>query len=175
MVCNDRDRLPNRGPNKSVESRCRPIMVPYVALVLALAALAGCGSPRKAELDREVDRLCAIDGGVHIYEVVRLPKEDFGPDGAVFPQFRHLYATGGHLGPNFRVLTEKKVLVAGDPSLHRNTISITRKSDNKLLGEVVVYGRRGGDGPGPWEPSSYRCPTRPAFDLEKQVFRPKEK
>jgi hypothetical protein len=28
----------------------------------------------------------------------------------------------------------------------------------KLLGEFVLYRRGGGDLPGPWVPSSYRCP-----------------
>jgi len=29
----------------------------------------------------------------------------------------------------------------------------------KLLGEVVMYHRAGGDLPGPWMPSSYHCPA----------------
>lgn len=175
MESKDPGSLPTlKLPGKPLKLRSRNLCV-HAALTLGLAALGGCSSPRKAELDREVDRLCAIDGGVHIYEVVRLPKEDFGPDGTVFPQYGHLPSKSGRFGPEYVDRVTSTVLVSGDPSLHRNTISITRKSDNKLLGEVVVYGRRGGDGPGPWEPSSYRCPTRPAFDLEKQVFRPKEK
>jgi hypothetical protein len=30
----------------------------------------------------------------------------------------------------------------------------------KLLGEVVMYYRAGGDLPGPWHYSSYQCPDR---------------
>ena len=170
MVCNDRDRLPNRGPNKSVESRCRPIMVPYVALVLALAALAGCGSPRKAELDREVDRLCAIDGGVHVYEVVRLPKENFGPDGEVFPQYRSLYPKG-ELGPNYQSAYKLTDLVSGNPALQRIHVFVIRVSDGKKLGEFIDYTRSGGDPPGPWAPSHKSCPTsRDSGSLLKRIF-----
>ncbi len=31
----------------------------------------------KARLDREVERLCAIDGGVKVYETVTLPPDKF--------------------------------------------------------------------------------------------------
>ena len=31
----------------------------------------------KARLDREVDRLCAIDGGIRVYETVQLPSDKF--------------------------------------------------------------------------------------------------
>ncbi|MBP9101513.1 MAG: hypothetical protein KBF68_09110 [Nitrosomonas sp.] len=34
----------------------------------------------KARLDREVKRLCAIDGGIKVYETVKLPAERFGKD-----------------------------------------------------------------------------------------------
>jgi hypothetical protein len=162
-------------PGKPAELRLRSPLFVQTGVALALMVLAGCGSPQKAELDREVDRLCAIDGGVHIYEVVRLPKEDFGPDGTVFPQYRHLPSNSGRFGSAYVDRVTSKVLVAGDPSLVRLNISITRRADEKLLGEVVIYGRRGGDGPGLSEPSSYLCPKGPAFDLEQQVFRSQEK
>jgi hypothetical protein len=86
-----------------------------VALTLFAFGLSACGSVQKAELDREVDRLCAIDGGVHIYEVVRLPPEDFGLDGTVFPQYRGRLLSEGRFGPSFTVRFADKVLVAGNP------------------------------------------------------------
>lgn len=161
-------------PGKPLKLRSRNLCV-HAALTLGVAALGGCSSPRKSELDREVDRLCAIDGGVHIYEVVRLPKEDFGPDGEVFPQYRRRLLTEGRFGTAFGVRLDDRVIVAGDPSLTRQNTLIVRNSDNKVLGEVVIYGRRGGDGPGPAAPSSYLCPKGPVFNLEQRVFEPEEK
>jgi len=146
-----------------------------VALTLFALGLSACGSVQKAELDREVDRLCAIDGGVHVYEVVRLPKEDFGPDGTVFPQYRSHLFTAGRYGPEYVGRMADKVLVAGNPSMVRQNTMIVRMADEKVLGEVVIYGRRGGDGPGLSEPSSHICPKWPATDLERQLFVPQEK
>ena len=57
----------------------------------------------------------------------------------------------------------------------RQNTMIVRKADDKVLGEVVIYGRRGGDIPGPSEPSHYKCPKGPVFDVERQVFKPQEK
>lgn len=149
---------------------------PIVATTAACAVmgLAGCGSLQKMELDREVDRLCAIDGGVHIYEVVRLPKEDFGQNGDLFPQYRGRLLTGGRFGPAFKVITADQVLVAGNPALQRINTRIVRKVDDKLLGEVVIYRRSGGDLPGPAAASRYSCPVGPDFGLERKVFTPGE-
>ena len=48
---------------------------------------------------------------------------------------------------------------------------IHRKLDGKLLGEVIVYIRRGGDMPGPWHPSSFMCPEETGLNnLKKQIF-----
>ncbi len=125
--------------------------------IMLSSALAGC-ERAKTKLDREVDRLCAIDGGVHIYETVKLPKENFGPDGEVFPQYRHLFMSGGHLGPIYMSISETKRLVDGNPALQRDRVAIARRADGKVLGEFIDYKRSGGDLPGPWEPSRKSCP-----------------
>jgi hypothetical protein len=156
-------------------SRRMALAAVTAAAMLAGTGLAGCGSAQKAELDREVDRLCAIDGGVHIYEVVRLPKEDFGPDGTVFPQYRTQLFTAGRYGPGYVGRIANKVLVDGNPALQRINSKIVRKADDKVLGEVVIYRRSGGDGPGLAERSQYSCPTGPNLDAERQVFKPQEK
>lgn len=118
--------------------------------------LAGC-ERAKTRLDREVDRLCAIDGGVHIYETVTLPKENFGPDGEVFPQYRGLPLANGRYGADHYLRADEKVLTADTPSLHRFSIAIVRRSDGLVMGEEISYVRRGGDFPGPWPDSSYSC------------------
>ena len=148
-----KDQLPvasTEPPDEPGEPRSRVfvVMVAVVTMSLATLGLSQCGLVQQIKLDREVDRLCAIDGGVHIYETVILPKENFGPDG--------------------------EVLVAGNPSLVRLQGDFVRKSDDKVMGKVVIYVRGGGDLPGPWHPSSHRCPSDPAPDLERQLFKPQE-
>jgi hypothetical protein len=132
-------------------------LVAFASMIVALAST-GC-ERAKTELDREVDRLCAIDGGVRVYETVKLSKDNFGQDGTLFPQYRHLYLTGGHLGPEYVSTLENKLLVDGDPALQRVRVAVVRKSDGKTLGEFVDYKRSGGDLPGPWEPSRKSCPS----------------
>ena len=141
------------------------------ALVLiALLALSTAGCERaKTRLDREVDRLCAIDGGVHIYETVTLSKENFGPDGEVFPQYRGDVISGGGFGPDYKWRSFTKRIVDGDPSLTRWEQTITKTSNSKVLGKRIVYVRGGGDLPGPWAPSEYSCRDVP-LDLTQQVF-----
>ncbi len=70
-----------------------------LALVLTTLGLAGCGPVQKAELDREVDRLCAIDGGVQTYETVTLPKDYFGPDGELASPYKGRIGTDARYGP----------------------------------------------------------------------------
>lgn len=129
-----------------------------VPVLITLLALSTTGCERaKTRLDREVDRLCAIDGGVHIYETVTLSKENFGPDGEVFPQYRGLSLDKGRYGAEHYLRAEERVLAADTPSLHRFSIAIVRRSDSRVMGEQISYVRRGGDFPGPWPDSSHSC------------------
>ena len=132
---------------------------PLSKLMLFLGLLlVGSGCERaKTKLDREVDRLCAIDGGVKIYERVTLSAENFGPNGEVFPQYQHLTSMGGGYGPDFIGRSERQMLVDGDPKLVRRVVQILRKRDSKLLGESINYSREGGDFYGPHQPSIYEC------------------
>ena len=56
--------------------------------------------------------------------------------------------------------------------MSRDHFMIIRKSDMQLLGEFVLYSRVGGDLPGPWVSSSYRCPGLDANEnvLLKKIF-----
>jgi hypothetical protein len=98
----------------------------------ALLALAGC-ERAKTRLDREVDRLCAKDGGVRVYETVRLPKENFGPDGDMFPPFKGLRGDKGRYGPDYTDVLDFEILHAGNPALERKRLQIVRRSDGKVL------------------------------------------
>lgn len=120
----------------------------------------------KARLDREVDRLCAIDGGIKVYETVALPPDKFDKRG----QINFFRPTEGEnrLGPEYIYQWDIHDYKKGDPAINgahetamrRDHIRIIRKSDMKLLGEFVKYHRAGGDLPGPWMPSSHHCPNQ---------------
>lgn len=134
----------------------------WMGVIVAVFFGAWWGIPtfNKWRADRQVDELCAKDGGIAVYEQVTLPKERFNNLGQ--PQ-----------------LPDKKYVKPGDEyfstwltndiSGNSNTGPINalvifrsehnyfRKSDEKILGRLVTYARRGGDPIGPWHPSHYSC------------------
>jgi hypothetical protein len=115
-------------------------------------------------LDRELERLCAMDGGVHILEFVQLPNEQFDHEGVPFSGYRHLFASGKYLGPDYQVERGVRVLVAGDPRLQRTETRVVRIRDGKLLANWVQYARVGGGLPLPSPPTAKSCSTGPEAD-----------
>lgn len=128
------------------------------ALALALgAAWFGIsfwyGGGQKYYYDWQVERLCAKDGGIKVYETVKLPAEKFDKWGT--PVF---YKGGYDLGPDYAIKETKHYYRSGDPEFLSYHYQIIRRSDSKLLGETISYQRGGGDLPGPWQPTSFTCP-----------------
>ncbi|MBP6057982.1 MAG: hypothetical protein KA524_06160 [Nitrosomonas sp.] len=134
----------------------------------------------KARLDREVDRLCAIDGGIRVYETVQLPSDKFNKWGEI-NFYKPTQKIEDTLGPEYIYQWNMHYYKKGDPvsqgaqeiAMRRDHIKIIRGIDMKLLGEFVKYHRAGGDLPGPWMPSSYHCPDRSKANeslLLKDVF-----
>lgn len=144
-----------------------------LGLILAaiLLLLTGC---EKARIDQQVKELCAKDGGIKVYETVKLPPDKFNQWGQ--PNFYRPTQQENALGPDYIYKWERQYIVRrGEPALNpdelaaaRDWIQIIRKSDKKILGEVVRYYRAGGDLPGPWMPSSYECP--PAKEANEVVL-----
>ena len=121
----------------------------------------------KDRLDREVKRLCAIDGGITVYEKVTLPADRFERDGSIFIPSKQAAK------PNHEYYYEsfQQFLVEGNPSMWRNQYRVYRVADNKLIGESSSYSRSGGDIPGPWRGSSFRCPVAADItNLNMQIF-----
>jgi hypothetical protein len=120
--------------------------------------------------DQEVRELCAKDGGVRVYETMKLPA----------PQYEELkrlnFILSGKLHRSiideFYLKTEHQFLKEGNPKILRSHAWIMRRSDNKILGESVHYARSGGELPGPWHGSSFHCPeiSRGNPSLETSVF-----
>ncbi|MBX9917144.1 MAG: hypothetical protein K2Y07_07915 [Nitrosomonas sp.] len=120
----------------------------------------------KARLDREVKRLCAIDGGIRVYETVKLPAERFAQYDSISLPYKEI------ANPEDEYFYESSTtsLILGNPELVKYYYAVYRQFDGKLLGEIINYSRRGGGIPGPWHMSAFRCPKETDADLKKQIF-----
>ncbi len=142
-------------------------VVCLLVMLLWVGASFWYGGGRKIYYDTLVNRMCREDGGVKVYETVKLPAERFDKYGNVHipdkkdakPEDEYYY------------VSETKFLREDSPKVIRMRTQIIRRNDAKVLGESVRYGRGGGDLPGPWHPSSFTCPspTEKPY-LEPSVF-----
>ena len=144
----------------------------YVITLIGMSLLSGC---EKWQLDRQMEELCKKDGGVRVYETVKLPPEMFDQSGDPFPGWRGR-PSSERLGNDYEYLFGVEYLVKGDPlkgqgELMRFHIQIIRRADIKLMGESVSYGRSGGDFIAFPHPTSKGCPARQSdSDVIRQVF-----
>ncbi len=135
-----------------------PSLARQIALAIFVAnSISGCGSPiEKASLDADVRRLCDVDGGIKVYEKVKLSPDNFNEWG----QVNFFKPTQGEnaLGEAYLFQETIKILKSGDPELLRYHYRVFRKTDMKLLSETISYQRGGGDALGPWPASVFTCP-----------------
>lgn len=118
------------------------------AAFVALAFLSGCGE--KDAADKQMQELCAKDGGVKIYETVTLPRNQFDKWGMPRGKYWDQSVLESKLDPAYRYSSWSQFLKRGDPlkgevEMWKDFGKIYRQSDGKVLGESVTYGRRGGD------------------------------
>jgi hypothetical protein len=122
-------------------------------------------------LDKEVDRLCAIDGGMRIFETVSLPANKFNEYG------RPLVPGGkDDTGFGYFVRGETKTLSgpgqAPGARLVRDLTQVVRTDDAKVIAERVIYVRGGGywlEGV-PGIGRGKNCPDPEPLDLRARVF-----
>jgi hypothetical protein len=129
-----------------------------IACVAILFAPMLVSSGVKAYYDRHVSELCTKDGGVKVYETVRLPAESFNQWGQ--PNFYRPDQGEKALGTEYIFKQSISYQHQGSPSLHRYHVQVFSRASGKLLGESIGYSRGGGDLPGPWAPSSFSCPDK---------------
>lgn len=137
-----------------------------ILFLLVLMTVYAAFFTEKDRLDREVERLCTIDGGIKVYETVKLPAERFD-------QYGHIQIPAKWLAyPEDEYFYEgvTNYLIKGNPELLQLRTWIYRRSDNKLLGESTVYMRRGGGIPGPWHMPAFICPQKTDVDMKEQIF-----
>ncbi len=148
----------------------RKFFLTLLPLLLIGLFLTGC---EKTELDRQMQALCQKDGGVQVYEKVLLPESMFDESGYPFPGWRDR-PKSEKLGKDYDYAREEMILKDGEPfkgqgRLTKSNIKIYRKSDRKLLGESISYGRAGGDGIVLGHPTTNSCPAT-GGPIEKSVF-----
>ena len=143
-------------------------MKALIHLLLLLPILSACASgPSKEELDAEVKRLCAIDGGVKVYEMVKLPDGLVDKYGGIRIPSKENAKSSDEYYYELEIYYYRK----GNPEMSRSLYRVIRRSDGKILGESIRYGRGGGDLPGPWHDSSFTCPEIGAQPtLENSIF-----
>lgn len=131
----------------------------------------------KDHLNAQMAELCKKDGGVKIYETVKLPPEMFDDLGNL-KAGKNLrkgeeYVT--QFAGAYELITENKVLKDGDSlkgegRLARHHIKLLRMSDQKLIAEMVDYNRAGGDRWFAGMPSQDTCKLE-AGNFLYQIFR----
>lgn len=126
-----------------------------IALLLLAILLSGCAR-EKDLLDEQVRKLCAVDGGIKVHEKISLAAGRFDEFGEIRVPPKELSKSSDEFFYEWDMIHYK----SGNPEMWRSYFRLLRRSDNKLLGEAIVYTRRGGDMPGPWHDSSYSCPER---------------
>ena len=122
---------------------------------------------KKMYWDAKVRELCAIDGGVKVYETVALTPDLIDKFGRIrIPSESKARVSDLYIR---RMKTEQ--LRDKNPSLTRTEFKIIRCSDGKVLGKSVGYGRSGGGISGPWESSYFLCPDpTSSFGLSTSIF-----
>lgn len=147
--------------------RSSPPLVKALALTVSVAVLSApllVSNAVKAYYDRQVRELCAKDGGVRVYETVRLPSSRFDVLGVARIPIKRNAKPGDEYYYEWREQSFRE----GNPSIRRDHFLVYRRSDMKLLGEAVSYARVGGDLPGPWHGSSFGCPEDSGGSVLKQ-------
>ena len=144
---------------------------PLMLLITMTLLLSSCA---KYRLDAQVRELCAKDGGIKVYETVKLPPDKFNRWGQI--NFYHPTRRENALGPEYLFKEYTHYYLKGnfsEPAMRRVHYQVIRRSDAKLLGELIGYSRRGGDllSP-PFQPSAFRCPDGYGDTvLLKQIFK----
>ena len=133
------------------------LMIP-AALIVLLILVIGFYEGRKAYWDAQVREMCARDGGVTIFEQIVISAA----------QAVTLPKVGGFFGvaPEALAKLEEPAFIRnqsiqireGNPSVVRDQQEIIRRSDGRVVGLVVRYGRGGGDFPSHAHPSEFSCP-----------------
>jgi hypothetical protein len=99
---------------------------------------------------------------------VKVPPEAYDKWGSL--TFWHPSQGKNALGQEYNFREEERYCRRGNPEMWRTRRQVIRRANMKVLGESVIYIRRGGDMPGPWHESSLSCPEPKDASVIDRVF-----
>lgn len=144
-----------------------------IALLLTLA-LTGCMGyvpGQQSYWDAQVREMCEKDGGVHIIERVRITKNEMNFLGESDGKLTILVKELAHpKSPVYAIRGKRKIFASeGNSSIGRAEWSIIRRSDEKVVANLIRYSRTGGDFPEFIHQSTFFCPSseRITSDMQK--------
>lgn len=126
----------------------------FATAIAFSSLLAGCGYERWFA-DREIDRLCKIDGGIKVYIKDLPPKEFMRPDGKI-----NSWTLGAAKpGQSYYFVNKSKQIRTGEQEIVRIESDLIRGHDKALLGTGIAY-LRPRDSLGPFSifPITHSCP-----------------
>src|SRR5690606_28716358 len=83
----------------------------FLTTILVAIFLPGC---ERYKLDAQMNALCKNDGGIKVYEVVKMPPEMFNLNGDPFSDWR-LRDKDNRLGPGYKIIEKETYLKKGEP------------------------------------------------------------
>lgn len=149
------------------------------ATVLLAATLASCMGwvpGRQSYWDEKVKEMCEKDGGVTVFERVRISKAEIS---------RHVLpmTADGRLGFTTKALAHPDAPIYavertthirdGNPRVQRVESEIVRRADQVVVAKWVIYARAGGDFPtGLSDGTNFICPDlqKMTSDLHEKLF-----
>jgi hypothetical protein len=152
----------------------RKVLRLAIAGVVIVSVLYGCMGwmpGRQSYWDAKVKEMCKTDGGVTIYEKIRISRADLkrgvlpvNADGKIEVSVK------GLARPDAPVYAEPKItyIRKSNPQVARVEVVYIRRSDNAVVARTISYGRFGGDIPSPSHPSSFACPDSLKLQSEMQ-------
>jgi hypothetical protein len=131
----------------------------------------------KDHLNAQMAELCKIDGGVKIYERVKLPADAFNQWGGLKTpkSIKKGNEYVSQIADIYESSTEKANIKNGDPfkgegSLARYLTKVVRVTDKKILAEYVSYSRAGGDRWFAGMPSAENCPISDGTSVFEKIL-----
>lgn len=151
--------------NQASENKTPRRVVSTLVLLVWFGASFWFSGGRIFYYDWKVRQLCAIDGGVKVYETATLKQEMLDWAGRIhIPNRQDIKPTGEYYGEYDMYYYRKS-----DPSVRRVRYRIVRLADQKIMAETIRYERGGGGLIGPWHQSGSHCPTEP-LNIEISTF-----